>query len=91
MTWAKDMYIFKQFYIILKQIMKEKYVYIYTYVRMYVCIYTHTYLFTYVCIYRYLYGFSGGLDGKESACKAADTSSFPGSGRSPGEGHGNPL
>ena len=86
MTWAKDMYIFKQFYIILKQI-------IYIHICVYVCvhIHTHTYLFMHVCIYRYVYGFSGGLDGKESTCKAADTSSIPGSGRSPGEGCDNPL
>ena len=36
-------------------------------------------------------GFPGGSDGKESACNAGDTGSIPGSGRSPGEGHGNPL
>ena len=29
--------------------------------------------------------------GKESACNAEDLCSSPGSGRSPGEGHGNPL
>ena len=29
--------------------------------------------------------------GKESACNAGDLSSIPGSGRSPGEGNGNPL
>ena len=33
----------------------------------------------------------GGSDGKESACSAGDTGSIPGSGRSPGEGSGNPL
>ena len=33
----------------------------------------------------------GGSDGKESACNAGDLCSIPGSGRSPGEGHGNPL
>ena len=33
----------------------------------------------------------GGSDGKESACNAGDLGSVPGSGRSPGEGHGNPL
>ena len=27
----------------------------------------------------------------ESACKAGDPGSIPGSGRSPGEGNGNPL
>ena len=32
-----------------------------------------------------------GSDGKESACKAGDLGSIPGSGRSPGEGNGNPL
>ena len=29
--------------------------------------------------------------GKESACNAGDLGSFPGTGRSPGEGNGNPL
>ena len=32
-----------------------------------------------------------GSDGKESACRAGDPGSIPGSGRSPGEGNGNPL
>jgi len=31
------------------------------------------------------------LSGKESLCNAEDTGSIPGSGRSPGEGNGNPL
>ena len=31
------------------------------------------------------------LSGKESACSAEDSGSVPGSGRSPGEGNGNPL
>ena len=31
------------------------------------------------------------LSGKESACNAGDMGSIPGSGRSPGEGNGNPL
>ena len=30
-------------------------------------------------------------DGKESTCNAGDLGSIPGSGRSPGEGHDNPL
>ena len=30
-------------------------------------------------------------DGKESACNAGDSGLIPGSGRSPGEGNGNPL
>ena len=35
--------------------------------------------------------FPGGSDGKESACNAGDPGLIPGLGRSPGEGHGNPL
>ena len=35
--------------------------------------------------------FPGSSDGKESACNAGDLGWIPGSGRSPGEGHGNPL
>ena len=34
---------------------------------------------------------AGGLEGKASACDAGDPGSIPGSGRSPGEGNGNPL
>ena len=36
-------------------------------------------------------GFPGSSDGKESACNAGDPGLNPGSGRSPGEGNGNPL
>ena len=36
-------------------------------------------------------GFPGGSDGKESAHNAGDLGSIPGSGKSPGEGNGNPL
>ena len=36
-------------------------------------------------------GFPAGSDGRESTCSAGDTGSIPGSGRSFGEGHGNPL
>ena len=36
-------------------------------------------------------GFPGGSDDKEFACNAGDLGSIPGLGRSPGEGHGNPL
>ena len=36
-------------------------------------------------------GFPGCSDGKEFACNAGDTGSIPGSGRSPGEGNGNPF
>ena len=35
--------------------------------------------------------FPGGSDGKECAYKAGDLGSIPGSGRSPGEGNGNPF
>ena len=37
------------------------------------------------------HGFPGGSDGTQSACNAGDPDSIPGSGRSPGEGNGNPL
>ena len=36
-------------------------------------------------------GFPGGSEVEESACNAGDLGSIPGSGRSPGEGNGNPL
>ena len=36
-------------------------------------------------------GFPGGSDGKASACNVGDAGSISGSGRSPGEGNGNPL
>ena len=36
-------------------------------------------------------GFPGGSDVKESARNAGDSDSIPESGRSPGEGNGNPL
>ena len=36
-------------------------------------------------------GFPGCSDGKESTCSAGDLDSIPGSGRSPGGGHGNSL
>ena len=36
-------------------------------------------------------GFPGGSDGKQFACSVGDLGSSPGSGRSPGGGHGNPL
>ena len=42
---------------------------------------------------RYVFGgdFPGGSDGKASADNAEDPGSIPGSGRSSGEGNGNPL
>ena len=36
-------------------------------------------------------GFPGGSDDEEYAYNAGDLGLIPGSGRSPGEGHGNPL
>ena len=36
-------------------------------------------------------GYPGGSDGKEPICNAGDPGSVPASGRSPGEGNGNPL
>ena len=48
-----------------------------------------------ICVYVYVYiGFSGGSAVKNLPAKAGDTrdtSSIPGSGRSPGEENGNPL
>ena len=40
---------------------------------------------------RVFLGFSGGSVSKESVCIVGDLGSIPGLGRSPGEGHGNPL
>ena len=45
-------------------------------------------------IFEYMYeqnrGFPGGSDGRPSAYSTGNLGSFPGSGRSPGEGNGNP-
>ena len=38
-----------------------------------------------------IHSFSGGSDSKESACHVGELGSILGSGRSPGEGNGNPL
>ena len=45
---------------------------------------------TFPLLDRYFGGFSGGSEDRESACNAGDPGSIPGSGRSPGEGNGNP-
>ena len=37
------------------------------------------------------YGCFIGANGKESGCNPGDMDSIPGSGRSPGGGHGNPV
>ena len=36
-------------------------------------------------------GFPGGAEVRASACSVGDLGSIPGSGRSPGDGNGNPL
>ena len=41
-----------------------------------------------IYVYKLILGFSGGSDGKESACDVGDLDSIPGLGRSPGEGNG---
>ena len=43
------------------------------------------------CSRLWLWDVPGGSDGKASAYNAGDLGSIPGSGRSPGEGNGNPL
>ena len=43
------------------------------------------------CQVHIIQDFPGGSDGKEFAYNAGDLCSIPGSGRSPGEGNGNPL
>ena len=48
-------------------------------------------LYDLLTFYDYLWGFPGSSDSKESADNAGDPGSIPGSGRSPGEGNGNPL
>ena len=42
-------------------------------------------------VYTFLFSLPEWLSGKESACNAGDLGCIPGSGRSPGEGNGNPL
>ena len=49
----------------------------------------YIFLFIYICVC--LLHIHGGSEGKASACNAGDLGSIPGSGRSPGEGNGNPL
>ena len=47
-------------------------------------------LFFYLCLWC-IWDFPGGSDGKASAYNEGDSGSIPGSGRSLGEGNGNPL
>ena len=49
------------------------------------------YILVFYIQYMTLIGFSGGSDGKESACSAGDPGLISGLGRSPGGGHGYPL
>ena len=45
-----------------------------------------------ICVpYRHILGFPAGSEVKASACNVGDPGSIPRSGRSPGEGNGNPL
>ena len=53
-------------------------------------IYIHTRVIYLLVIY-ITWGFPGGSRGKESAYSAGDMGLITGSGRSPGEGNGNPL
>ena len=60
----------------------------------YACTHAYKYIFTYTqksCFLSIYSGFPSSSDGKESAYNAGDLGSIPGSGRSPGEGNGNPL
>ena len=46
----------------------------------------------YIIVYSYIAtSIPGGSDGKASACNEGDLGLIPGLGRSPGEGHDNPL
>ena len=45
-----------------------------------------------ICVYVQLnWGFPGSSESKEPTCNAGGLGSFSGLGKSPGEGHGNPL
>ena len=61
----------------------------YSYIVYYIIIiYTLPFIYT---IYKYQHIFTGGSDGKESACNAGYPGLIPVSGRFPGGGHSNPL
>ena len=45
----------------------------------------------FTCNFSIVWDFPSGSDGKEPVWNAGDLGSFAGSGRSPGEGDGNPL
>ena len=52
---------------------------------VYMCVYIYRHIYIGTCIY------IGDSDGKASGYNAGDPGSIPGSGKSPGEGNGNPL
>ena len=52
---------------------------------------TDLWIITKCLLFCVVWGFLGSSAGKESSCNAGDTSSIPGSGRSPGEGRSYPL
>ena len=53
--------------------------------------YKYICIFIYVYLYTYINSLSCGSDSKVSAYSEGDLGLIPGSGRSPGEGNGNPL
>ena len=49
-------------------------------------------IYGHICrILLFIRGFPNGSDDKESTCNVGDPGLIPGSGRSPGEGNGDPL
>ena len=66
---------------------RRLYIYIYIYIYIYKLLF-HIILFFFCLFHIILMGFSGGSDGRASACNAGDPGSIPGSRRSPGEGNG---
>ena len=59
---------------------------------IYIYIYTHTHTHTCIHMYVYIYGASPVTAiPVNSSCNSGDAGSIPGSGRSPGGGHGNLL
>ena len=50
----------------------------------------YTYVY-HLFLYFFILGFPDGSDGKESACNSGEMVPIPGSGKSPGEGNGNPI
>ena len=84
--------IYEKIYIVTIIYTQVLYIYIWTHTIFYIhkILYIHIIYNIYIHIYIYM-GFPGGSVRKESICSAGDLGSIPGLGRSPGEGHGNPL